>query len=103
MLDFMVTQIEKDVHNRDNRTTNCQTANLDRIISAAAFQIKAIMKLKDKKIWNDLDEQTKKLAELRLEFFDLSLTAIGEKMDPPMTKSSVNRRMNKLMDLAEDI
>ncbi len=103
MLDFMVAQIEKDVHNRDNRTTNCQTANLDRTISAAAFQIKAIMKLKDRQIWNTLDEQTKALAELRLLYFDLSLSAIGEKMNPPMTKSSVNRRMKKLMDLAEDI
>lgn len=103
MLDFMMKQIEKDVHNRDNRTSNCQTANLDRTISAAAFQIKAIMKLKDRQVWNTIDEQTKKLAELRVEFFDLSLSAIGEKMNPPMTKSSVNRRMKKLMDLAEDI
>jgi len=102
MLDFMVTQIEKDVHNRDNRASNCQTANLDRTISAAAFQIKAIMKLKDKQVWNTLDEQTKELAQLRLEYFDLSLGGIGEKMNPPMTKSSVNRRMKKLMDLAEE-
>ena len=50
-----------------------------------------------------IDEQTKALAELRIEFFDLSLSAIGDKMNPPMTKSSVNRRMKKLMELAEDI
>lgn len=103
MLGFMVTQIEKDVHNRDNRTSNCQAANLDRTISAAAFQIKAILNLKGRQVWNTLDEQTKQIAQLRIENFDLSLGAIGEKMNPPMTKSSVNRRMKKLMDLAEDI
>ena len=102
MLDFMVTQIEKDLKNRENRELNCQTANLDRTISASVNQYKAIMKLKNLPVWNTLDEQTKKLAQLRLEYFDLSLTAIGEKMSPVMTKSSVNRRMKKLIELAEE-
>lgn len=102
MMDLMVTQIEKDVKNRENRALNCHTANLDKTISASAYQCKAIMKLKELPMWNEMDEQTKELAELRLEFFDLSLAAIGEKMSPPMTKSSVNRRMKKLIDLAEE-
>lgn len=102
MLDFMVTQIEKDVKNRKNRELNCETANLDRTISASAVQCSAIIKLKNLPIWDRIDEQTKELAELRLEYFDLSLTAIGEKMSPPMTKSSVNRRMKKLIELAEE-
>ena len=102
MMDFMVTQIEKDVNNRENRALNCQTANLDRTISASALQCRAIMKLKELPIWDTIDERTKELAELRLQFFDLSLTAIGEKISPPMTKSSVNRRMKKLIDLAEE-
>lgn len=102
MMDFMVTQIEKDVNNRENRALNCQTANLDRTISASAFQCRAIMELKERPIWDTLDERTRELAELRMQFFDLSLTAIGEKMSPPMTKSSVNRRMKKLIDLAEE-
>ncbi len=102
MMDFMVTQIEKDVNNRENRALNCQTANLDRTISASALQCRAIIDLKERPIWDTIDERTKELAELRLQFFDLSLTAIGEKMSPPMTKSSVNRRMKKLIDLAEE-
>ncbi len=102
MLDLMVTQIEKDIHNRENRALNCQTANLDRIISASAFQCKAIMKLQKTAHWDVLDDTMKELAKLRLENFDLSLTEIGEKMTPPMTKSSVNRRMKKLIDLAEE-
>lgn len=102
MMDLMVTQIEKDLSNRENRTRNCLTANIDKTISAAAYQCSAIIKLKQMHLWETLDEQTKQLAELRLEFFDLSLAAIGEKMSPPMTKSSVSRRMKKLIDLAEE-
>ena len=102
MMDFMVTQIEKDINNRENRTSNCQTANLDKTITASAIQSKAIMKLKTMPIWENIDDTTKELAELRLKYFDMSLAAIGERMSPPMTKSSVNRRMKKLIDLAEE-
>lgn len=102
LLDLMVTQIEKDISNKENRTQNCIAANVDKTISAAALQYKAILKIKDSPIWDELDDLTKELAQLRIDNFDLSLSAIGEKMSPPMTKSSVNRRMKKLIDLAED-
>ena len=102
MYNLMVTQIEKDIENKKNRTENCIAANVDKTISAAAQQIGAILKLKERPVWETLDEQTKALAELRMENFDLSLSAIGEKMVPPMTKSSVSRRMKKLIELAEE-
>ncbi len=102
MLDFMVTQIEKDISNKENRAQNCIAANVDKTISAAANQYKAILKLKETPIWEELDEKTKQIAQLRLDNFDLSIAAIGEKMSPQMTKSSVNRRIKKLMELAED-
>jgi len=102
MMNLMVTQIEKDINNRENRTSNCQAANLDKTITASAIQSNAIMKLMKLPLWDNIDEETKKLAEVRLKYFDLPLAAIGEKMSPKMTKSSVNRRMKKLIDLAED-
>ncbi len=102
MLEFLVTQIEKDRNNKDNRTQNCITANVDKTIAAATEQAKAIVKIKDTPKWDELDEATKTIAQIRLDNFDLSLFEIGERMIPPMTKSSVNRRMKKLIDLAEE-
>ena len=100
MMELMMTQIEKDINNRNNRASNCKTANLDKAITASANQCNAILKLQKLPIWDTLDEETKQLAKLRLEFFDLPLSGIGEKMSPKMTKSSVNRRLSKLIDLA---
>ena len=40
---------------------------------------------------------------LRLENVDMPLSELGRKMSPQMSKSSVNRRMKKLIDLAEDL
>lgn len=102
MMELMVTQIEKDLNNRNNRASNCQAANLDKAISASAVQCNAIIKLRDLPVWDSLDEETKELARLRLEYFDLPLSGIGEKMNPKMTKSSVNRRMKKLVELANE-
>lgn len=102
MLELIVTQIQKDINSRENRTSNCQTANFDKTIKASVEQSRAIMRLKALPVWETLDEETKQLAELRLEHFDLSLSEIGGMMCPQMTKSSVNRRMKKLIELAEE-
>ena len=100
MMDLMVTQIEKDLNNRNNRASNCLAANMDKTISASAKQCSAIVKLKESPIWDSLDETTKAIAELRLEYYDASLSAIGERMTPKMSKSSVNRRMSKLIEIS---
>ena len=103
MMEFIETQIEKDINNRNNREAICIAANLDKTIAASARQCDAIMKLQKSIRWEKLDDATKELAKLRLDFFDLPLSAIGQKMNPVMTKSSVNRRMNKLIELAEEL
>ncbi len=103
MMDFMVTQIEKDFNNRANRSSICRAANLDKTIVASAEQCKAILKLQELPIWETLDDETKTLAILRLDNVDLPLSELGRKMMPQMSKSSVNRRMKKLIDLAEDL
>ena len=103
MMDFMVTVIEKDHNNRNNRVSICKTANLDKTLAASAVQQKAILKLQNSVKWDELDESTRRIALIRLKHFDLPLLAIGEMMDPPMTKSSVNRRMQRLIDLAEEL
>lgn len=102
MMGFIETQIEKDLNNRSNREAICRAANLDKTIEASARQCDAILKLQKSSKWETLDEKTKELAMLRIEFFDLSLSAIGQKMSPVMTKSSVNRRMNKLIEMSEE-
>ncbi len=103
MMDFMVTQIEKDFNNRANRTSICKAANLDKTIAASAQQCKAILNLQKLPVWQTLDEDTKTLAMLRLDNVDMPLSELGRKMSPQMSKSSVNRRMKKLIDLAEDL
>ena len=102
MMELMMTQIEKDMRNRMNRQINCKTANIDKTIKASVRQCEAIEKIMKRPVWETLDEQIKQLALLRLENVELGLSQLGALLTPPMNKSSVNRKMNKLISLAEE-
>lgn len=102
MMSLMMTQIEKDVSNQANRQMNCKIANLDKTITASAMQCKAIEKIKNSPKWNFLNEEMKELGTLRLHYTDASLTELGEKMNPKLSKSAVNRRMKKFIEMADE-
>ena len=103
MMDMMMAQIEKDVRNNINRQINCRTANIDNIIKTSVKQCDAIRKLKNSKTWNELDAQTKELAEYRLKNVDANLTQLGQMLTPPISKSTVSRKMNRIIELSEEM
>lgn len=103
MMDMMMAQIEKDVRNNINRQINCRTANIDNIIKTSVKQCDAIRKLKNSKAWNELDTQTKELAEHRLKNVDANLTQLGKMLTPSISKSTVSRKMNRIIELSEEM
>jgi len=94
---------KKEVRNDLNRVANGETANYDKVISAAVRQIKAIELIREHKGLEMLSDELCEIAELRLEYMDLSLEELGKKLNPPLSKSGVNHRMRKLMKIAEEI
>ena len=63
--------------------------------------IKAINKLIETELLYDLPEDMQELAQLKLENPDLSLEQLGKICTEPLTKSSVNRRLQKLCAIAQ--
>ena len=93
---IMEAKVEKDLRNSVNRRVNCETANLTKVVDAAQEQLVAIRRL-------DLDELPPKLrqtAELRLGNPECTLSELAGMLDPPITKSAINHRMRKLIELA---
>ena len=80
-----------------NRLTNCDRANLGRTSAAAHRQSEAIIQL-DLEL---LDPQLRRVAELRIANPSSSLAELGERAQPPMTKSAVARRMKTLISLTK--
>ena len=92
----------KQVRNTINRRTNSEIANLQKVAGASANQIKAIKKLKASGRFNTLSNELKEIADLRLEYPELSLRDMGEMLDPPISRSGVNHRLTKLIELSQE-
>lgn len=100
-LEIMNIKIYKDMRNLTNRRNNFENANLSRTVYASFDQVSAIEKLKKSGAFNDLPDDLKQVALLRAENPDASLREIGEMCSPLMSRSAVNHRLKKLIELSE--
>ncbi len=91
---------KRDEANRDNRAKNCFSGNADKTAIAAVRQVVALKKLEERN-FKDLSEELKALARARLRYPEKSLRELAELLGE--SKSCLNHRMRKLMELAERI
>ena len=101
-LEIVQTTVIKDVRNSVTRYVNCETANITRTIAAASAQTQAIEKLEKRGKLAALPEPLKQTALARLENPDASLTALGNSLNPPVNRATLNYRLKKLMELASE-
>lgn len=101
---FEDVRIVRDLRNSVNRLVNCETANLNKTISAAFRQVENI-KLIDETIGlHSLPDRLKEIAELRLNHQDASLKELSELVKgQKISKSGVNHRLKKLEEIANKI
>ena len=103
LMDMENVRILKDVRNRINRKVNCETANLNKTVSAAVKQIEDIKFIEEEKGLKYLPAGLRTIAEIRLEEPELSLLDLGKKLDPPLGKSGVNHRLRKISEIASEL
>lgn len=105
VLKFEQIRVEKEVKNKINRTTNCETANLSKTINSAVKQIDAINKLKKNGKFASLNDKLKYTAKLRLKYptesldYIASITTKDEKNK--ISKSGLKHRLDKIVEIAE--
>ena len=100
---IMSTKVEKGIRNSVNRRLNCDSANLDKAVEAAQSQGAAIRKLEAAGRLKELPDKLQETAALRLAHLELSLSELAETFAPPVTKSCLNHRLRKLVELAENL
>ena len=101
VLKFEEIRVQKHMNNKINRLVNCEGANLNKVLNASIEQINAIKKLQKNGKFEKLDESLKEVANLRLQFPDMPLEKLGEKLSKPIGKSGVNYRLQKIIKIAE--
>ena len=78
VLKFEEIRVIKDTRNNINRLVNCETANLNKTVNAAVKQIEDIKKIKQNKKFDNLPDNLKEVAKLRLENPDLTYEELRE-------------------------
>ncbi|MFB9860406.1 DNA-binding protein WhiA [Salinicoccus siamensis] len=104
LLKFEDIRIVRDMRNSVNRLVNCETANLNKTISAAMRQVENINFIASEIGLEELPERLREIAKLRVEHQEVSLKELGEMMSTgPISKSGVNHRLRKLDKIAEQV
>ena len=103
VLKFEDIRVQKEMNGKVNRIVNCQSANLNKTLNASVEQIDAIRRLQQSNKFNNLDDNLKEIALIRLEYPDMSLVELGKKLKEPLGKSGVNYRLKRIIKIAEDL
>lgn len=101
---FEDARIVRDMRNSVNRIVNCETANLNKTISASVRQVENI-KFIEKTVGLDyLPERLQEIAKVRLEHPEVTLQELG-KLIPSgeLSKSGVNHRLKKIEEIARSL
>ena len=103
VFELVNVKIERSLRNNENRATNCVTRNIARAVDASMKQVAAIVKLQDCGMLDGLPDELRTTALLRLEYDNVSLSELAAAHTPPISKSGLNHRLEKLMILAEKV
>ena len=99
-MELMSAKIEKDMRNTVNRKVNCDTANVTKTVDAAAAQLEAIGRIKAAGAFEALPDRLKQTAQLRMDNPELSIKELADISTPPVTKSCMNHRIRKLVEIS---
>jgi DNA-binding protein WhiA len=104
LLRFEDVRIVRDMRNSVNRLVNCETANLNKTIGASIRQVENIRYINQTVGLQILPEKLREIAELRLNYTDVTLKELGEMVTGgTISKSGINHRLRKIDAIAEKL
>lgn len=103
LLNLENVRILKEMRNSVNRQVNCETANINKTVSAAVKQVEDIRFIQSTRGLDSLPDNLREIALIRLEYPQAPLKELGTFLEPPVGKSGVNHRLRKICEIAEDI
>jgi DNA-binding protein WhiA len=100
ILELENVKVYKDFRNNLNRQVNCETANIQKTVTAASRQVENIRYLINSGVFNRLPQSLREAAEVRVNNPDATLKELGEMLCEPVSKSGMNHRLRKLDEIA---
>ncbi len=103
LMELENVRIMKEMRNSVNRKVNCETANINKTVSAAVKQKEDILYIKETVGFDKLPDGLREVALARLQYPDAALKELGKLLEHPVGKSGVNHRLRKLSEIAEKL
>lgn len=103
LMELENVRILKEMRNSVNRKVNCETANINKTVSAAVKQVEDIKYLRDTVGFDHMPDNLVEAALARLENPDATLKELGASLDPPVGKSGINHRLRRLSEMADKV
>lgn len=97
------TVMLKNIRNKINRQTNCESANIGKTVAAAQDQVHAIQKIEKHGGLSQLPSELQELAQMRLKHPDYSLRELGACLSVPLSRSGVNHRLRRILEWADNL
>jgi len=102
-LELMGVKMVKSIRNDTNRRLNFESANMDKTVQAAVAQMNALTRIESTCGLSTLPEELQEVARLRMDNPDLSLRDLGAMMEPTLSRSGVNHRLQRIIKFAENL
>lgn len=99
-IEMINQQVVKDIRSQTNRRMNCDLANIDKTVAAGEQQIAEIALIEAELGLENLPEQLREIAVLRLEDPQASLRELGAMLNPPISRSGVHHRLQRISEIA---
>ncbi len=96
-------RVKRQIRLQATRAANCDEHNSEKMLDAAQNQARACRDISLRIGLFTLPPALRDMARARMENPDLSLEQLGAMMDPPLSKSAVNHRLRRLMEIAETL
>ena len=101
--DLINSKINNEVRNIANRATNCDSANINKSLLATQKYIFAINEIIRLGHFDKLSLPLQEIAALRIKNDDINLVELGKRLSPPVSKSGVHHRLEKILKFYETI
>jgi DNA-binding protein WhiA len=103
VLKLQALKIDRGLRNYVNRQKNCDEANIDKSLDTIARQLTAINFLNENGGLGTLSPRLRELADLRLKHREESTGELAAFLRPPLSKSGINHRFNKIIKIADEL
>ena len=100
-------RVYREKINMTNRLNNCEQANVEKMVATSNKLIKEINYIKEKDMFDLLDDKIKESAEYRIRYPETSLLELSKiitlETNSNVSKSCLNHRFRKIKEFAEKI